>query len=253
MSLTTSTVLVTGASRGLGRAVALALGARGATVAVHHRASAAAADAVVAGVVERGGRAVAVTGDLADPAGPAAIVGSAREALVAAGVEPVLHGLVLCAGEMVPGGLEELSADAMDRAFAVNVRAQVLLVAAALPLVPRGGRIVTVSAAIGRRATPDVLIQSAAKVALQDVSRGLAAALGPRGIGVVDVAPGVTRTDLTTGMLATPGVEEQVAAATALGRIGEPEDLADAIVALLSPSMRWVTGQTVEVSGGLWL
>ena len=250
MSLQSRTVLVTGASRGIGRAVALALGARGATVAVHYGRRDDLAREVVAAVEAGGGRAFAVGADLASPDAPGRLVDDVRSGLATLGVQPVLHGLVLSAGELVVGGLEELTAEMFDRAMAVNVRGPLLLVRAALALLAPDARIVTVSAAITRRANPDVLMQSAAKAALQDASRNLAAELGPRGIGVVDVAPGVVRTDLSAPYLATAGYTEDTAAATALRRIGEPEDVADAIVVLLSPQARWITGQMIEAGGG---
>jgi 3-oxoacyl-[acyl-carrier protein] reductase len=250
MSLQSRTVLVTGASRGIGRAVALALGARGATVAVHYGRRDDLAREVVAAVEAGGGRAFAVGADLASPDAPGRLVDDVRSGLERAGLPATLHGLVLNAGELVAGGLHELTAEAFDRAMAVNVRAPLLLVRAALPLLAADARIVTVSAGLPRRANPDVLMQSAAKAALQDASRNLAAELGPRGIGVVDVAPGVVRTDLSTPYLATAGYAEDTAAATALRRIGEPEDVADAIVALLGKDARWITGQSIEVGGG---
>jgi 3-oxoacyl-[acyl-carrier protein] reductase len=95
-----------------------------------------------------------------------------------------------------------------------------------------------------------LLAQSAAKAALQDISRNLAAELGKRGIGVIDVAPGVIRTDIAEEWLADPSYEQDVNAATALGRVGEPEDVADAIVALLSTQARWITGESIGVTGG---
>ncbi len=137
-----------------------------------------------------------------------------------------------------------------NRSFLVNVRAPLLLVRAALALLAPDARIITVSAALTRRANPDVLMQSAAKAALQDASRNLAAELGPRGIGVVDVAPGVVRTDLSAPYLRTAGSAEDTAAATALRRLGEPEDVADAIVALIGAEARWITGQVIEAGGG---
>jgi bifunctional oxygenase/reductase len=253
MTLTNTTVLVTGASRGLGRATALALGSLGATVVVHYRSRADAADEVVAEVERSGGRAFTVAGDLADPLAPAHIIASVRDGLAQRGMPAVLHGLVTSAGEMVPGGVLELTADAIDHAFAVNVRSQILLIGAAVPMMPRGGRIVTVSAALARRANPGILAQSASKIALQDVVRNLAAELGPLGISIVDIAPGVTRTDLSGGLLGNPGVEQQIAADTALGRVGEPEDIANVIAAFLSPATAWVTGQVIEATGGLAL
>ena len=250
MSLQSRTVLVTGASRGIGRAVALALGARGATVAVHFGHRDDLAREVVAAVEAGGGRAFAAGADLASPDAPGRLVDDVRSGLETLGAQPALHGLVLSAGELVVGGLEELTAETFDRAMAVNVRGPLLLVRAALALLTPDARIVTVSAAITRRANPDVLMQSAAKAALQDASRNLAAELRPRGIGVVDVAPGVVRTDLSAPYLATAGYTEDTAAATALRRIGEPEDVADAILALLSPQARWITGQSIEAGGG---
>ncbi|HYI35662.1 MAG TPA: SDR family oxidoreductase [Thermoleophilaceae bacterium] len=250
MSLQSHAFLVTGASRGIGRAVALALGARGATVAVHYARRDDLAREVVAAVEARGGRAFALGADLASAGAPERLVDEVRCGLEALGGQPALQGLVLSAGELVVGGLEELSAESFDRAMEVNVLAPLLVVRAALALLAPDARIVTVSAAITRRANPDVLMQSAAKAALQDASRNLAAELGPRGIGVVDVAPGVVRTDLSTPYLATPGYAEDTATATALRRIGEPEDVADAIVALLSPQARWITGQVIEAGGG---
>jgi NAD(P)-dependent dehydrogenase (short-subunit alcohol dehydrogenase family) len=204
----------------------------------------------VAAVEARGGHAFAVGADLAASGTPGQLVDDVRSALETRGVPQALHGLVLSAGELVVGGLAQLTAEAFDRAMAVNVRGPLLLVRAALPLLAPDARIVTVSAAITRRANPDVLMQSAAKAALQDASRNLAAELGPRGIGVVDVAPGVVRTDLSAPFLATDGFEADAAAATALRRIGEPGDVADAIVALLAPEARWITGQVIEAGGG---
>lgn len=243
-------VLVTGASRGIGRAVALALGVRRATVAVHYGRRDDLAREVVAAVEACGGRAFAVGADLASRDAPARLVDGVRSGLETLGAQPALHGLVLSAGELVVGGLEQLTAESFDRAMAVNVRAPLLLVRETLDLLAPDARIITVSGAITRRANPDVLMQSAAKAALQDASRNLAAELGPRGIGVVDVAPGVVRTDLSAPYLATAGYEADTAAATVLRRIGEPEDVADAIVALLSAEARWITGQVIEAGGG---
>jgi 3-oxoacyl-[acyl-carrier protein] reductase len=165
MSLQSRSFLVTGASRGSGRAVALGLGARGATVAVHYGRRDAAAREVVAIVEARGGRAFAVGADLAAPDAPGRLIDDVRSGLETLAVPPALHGLVLNAGELVVGGLEELSAETFDRAMAVNVRAPLLLVRAALALLAPDARIITVSAALTRRANPGALIRGEGRVA----------------------------------------------------------------------------------------
>jgi NAD(P)-dependent dehydrogenase (short-subunit alcohol dehydrogenase family) len=237
------TVLVTGASRGIGRAVAVELGRRGATVLVHYARDGAAAADVVAAI---GDDAVALQADLGTADGPSRLAANVAEQLGGAPLDAVVSN----AGAVTVGGIEELTADGFDRAMAVNVRGPLLLTRELLPLLGDGARIVTVSAAITRYANPVLLAQSAAKAALQDAVRNLAADLGPRGISVVDVAPGMVRTDLAAGLLATPGEEEKVNASTALGRVGEPEDIAGAIVALLGTDTRWITGASIDVTGG---
>jgi 3-oxoacyl-[acyl-carrier protein] reductase len=252
MTMQGKAVLVTGGSRGIGRAVAIELGRRGATVAVHwHQREDAAAevvDTVRAG--SRDARAFAVGADLGDPDAPARLIEAVRAELASNAAEPVLHGLVLNAGTLVAGGLADVTAAAFDRAFAVNTRAPLLLVQAALPLLRRGSRVIAVSAAITRQANPALLLQTASKAALEDLTRNLAVELGARGIGVVAVTPGVVRTDLAAGLLAAPAGVETVEKETALARVGEPDDVAAAIAALLEPDTRWITGTTVDVSGG---
>jgi 3-oxoacyl-[acyl-carrier protein] reductase len=243
------TVLVTGGSRGIGRATALALGARGATVAVQYVRREDAADATVAAITSAGGRAFALRADLEREDGPDALVAALRGRLE----RPELHGVVAAAGALVAGGIESVTAADLDSAFALNVRAPLFLVRAALPLLPRGARVVLVSAAMTRWANPGLLAQSAAKAAQHDLARNLAAALGPHGVGVVDVAPGATRTDLAAGLFDTPGAEAELAGATALGRAGEAADVAATIVALLAPEAHWITGQVIDASGGFRL
>ena len=253
MRFDNKTFLISGGSRGIGRAAALALGGRGATVAVHYARNETAAREVISELTAQGGRGFAVRGDLTRPDAPEEIVAAVREGLDKLSLEPGLDGIVLNAGELVLGDFESLSVADFDRAMAVNARAPLFLVKAALPLLGEGARIVTISAAITRFGNPGMLAQAAAKAALQSISRNLAATLGTRGITVVDVAPGVVRTDLAAPWLADPGYVHDVAAATALGRPSEPEDVADAIVALLSPETRWITGESIAVSGGYHL
>jgi 3-oxoacyl-[acyl-carrier protein] reductase len=248
-----SSFLVTGGSRGIGRAVALALGARGATVAVQYAANRNAAEDVVAAVADAGGEAFAVGADLSEPTAPQALISEVARALEGLGHAPRLRGIVLAAGELVVGDLESLDAAAFDRAMAVNARAPLFVVQAALPLLTEGSRIVTISAAITDFAVPTLLAQSAAKAALQNLGRNLAATLGPQGITVTDVAPGVVRTDLAQQWLADDAYVAQTRHDTALDRVGEPEDIADAVLMLLGPEARWITGETIRVTGGYHL
>lgn len=250
MSFADKRYLVTGASRGIGRAVALGLGARGATIAVHYAHNASAAAEVVAEITAQGAQAFPVRADLAEVGAPTQIISQVGATLTKAGREAALDGIVLNAGELFVGDIEQITPDEFDRALAVNARAPLFLIQAALPLLRREARIVTVSAAITRWTNPTLLAQSAAKAALQNLSRNLAATLGPLGIGVVDVAPGVVQTDLAAPWLADSEYSQHVAADTALGRPSEPDDVADAIIALFSPETRWITGETIAVSGG---
>jgi len=252
MHRTDSVALVTGASRGIGRAVAERLAAAGALVAVHYGRNADSAAQTVAAIEERGGRAFAVRAELG-----AADCAETLFAAFAAGVrrhidDVRLDVLVNNAAVVPSSGLEDITAADFDRTFAVNARAPLLLVQRALPVLRDGGRIVTVSSLVTRTAPPEVgYVMS--KGAVEAMTLSLARALGPRGITVNCVAPGLTATDTFPALRDDPDGHPEVAAATALGRPGQPEDIADVVAFLASHDGRWITGQTIEVSGGLML
>jgi NAD(P)-dependent dehydrogenase (short-subunit alcohol dehydrogenase family) len=242
-SLAGRTALVTGASRGIGAAIATALDRAGARVALAARDADALA-AVAAGLEHDP---VVLTAELADADAPARL---AAEALAALGHVDVLVNNAAAAARQPT---VELDAALIDRLYAVNVRAPLLLVSALLPsMLERGGAsIVNLSSVSGVVGTPRRAAYAATKGALDAATRSLAMELGPQGIRVNSVAPGVVDTDLWARNKAIPGVVEQIEAQTALRRWSQPADVADVVVFLASDAARFVTGETLCADGGM--
>jgi NAD(P)-dependent dehydrogenase (short-subunit alcohol dehydrogenase family) len=247
-NLTDRTALVTGASRGIGRAIAERLAHDGALVAVHYGSNDAAAKETVAAIEQAGGQAfplraeLGVTGDV--------------EAMFA-GLADGLRGrpldiLVNNAGIGGPGSIEQTTPEQFERLFAVNVRAPFFIVQRALTLMRDGGRIINISSAVSRIALNEVAY-AMTKGAIDVLGRTLANDVGQRGITVNTVAPGVTDTDTNAWMRDLPEAKAGVAGATALGRIGQPADIADAVAFLASGDGRWVTGHLLDATGGMFL
>ncbi len=242
-SLAGRTALVTGASRGIGAAVARALDDAGARVALVARDARALGE--VAGALLHDP--VVVAADLGAPDGPAKV---ARDVLGAVGAVDVLVNNAAAAARLP---ITETGPAVVDELLAVNVRAPLLLTAALVPgMVARGGGcIVNVSSVSGLVGTPNRAAYAASKGALDAATRALAMELGPSGIRVNAVAPGVVDTALWAKNKAVPGVVERVEALTPLRRWGEPEDIADVVVFLASDAARLVTGETISVDGGM--
>ncbi|MQY10784.1 3-oxoacyl-[acyl-carrier-protein] reductase FabG [Streptomyces sp. RB5] len=243
------TAVVTGASRGIGQAIAARLAAEGALVVVHFGTDESGAAETVEGIARAGGTAVAVQAELG--------VEGDVETLFA-GVESALAGrpldiLVNNAAAAPTGPLGATSRAEFDRLFAVNVRAPYFIVERALPLMRDGGRIVTISSVATRMANPAQTAFAMTKAAVETMSTTLAAQLGLRGITVNAVAPGATRTPANGAVFEVPGLAEQITAMTALDRLGGPDDIADVVAFLASDAARWVTGQVIDASGGLFL
>ena len=252
--LTGKVALVTGASRGIGRAIAERLAARGALVAVHYGRNAAAADEVVEGIRARGGRAFALGAELGVP-GDAEELWAAFDGRIGEHAdEPGLDILVNNAGITRRGLLEETSVEAFDEMLEVNVKAPFFLAQHGVKRLRDGGRIINVSSGVTRIALPEIIAYAATKGAVDSFTRTLAQHLGGRGITVNAVAPGVVDTDMNAAWLrGNAEAERAVAASAALGRVGQVDDVADVVAFLASDDARWVTGQVVDATGGAHL
>jgi 3-oxoacyl-[acyl-carrier protein] reductase len=247
--LTGRTALVTGASRGIGRAIAERLAADGALVAVHYGSNESAANETVAGIENAGGQAFAVRADLADIAELDALFAGLRDGLAGRPLDVLVNNAAVTDYSAT---IEGATPEAFDRLFAVNVRAPLFVIQRALPLMPDGGRIVNISSGVTWFARPEV-VYGMTKGALNVLTRSLAQTQGRRGITVNTVSPGITETDMNDWLTESPEAARQVAGMIALGRHGQPADIADAVAFFASDDGRWVTGQTLEVNGGLLL
>lgn len=236
------TALVTGASRGIGAAVARALDRAGARVALAAR-DRRALEAVAAGLTTAP---VVLEVDLASAGAPTDL---AARAVAALG-----HVDILVNNAAVAARLPTVDVDAelIDRLYAVNVRAPLLLTAALIPtLAERHGSIVNLSSVSGVVGTPNRAAYAATKGAVDAMTRSLAIELGPPGIRVNSVAPGVVDTDLWARNKAVPGVVERIEEQTPLGRWAQPDDIADVVMFLASDAARFVTGETLCADGGM--
>ncbi|MEU4116672.1 SDR family oxidoreductase [Kitasatospora sp. NPDC028055] len=246
------TALVTGGSRGIGRAVARRLADDGALVAVHYGGNEEAAAETVKLIEGAGGRAFAVPARFDRSDGPERLFQGLTAGLAEHG-EDGLDILVNNAGVHLAGSIGEITEEEFDRVMAVNVRAPLFVIQRTLPLLRDGGRIVNVSSAAARIASPLQIGYTVSKTALEALAAPLANDLGRRGITVNTVSPGVILTDMTSAWTSAPEAMAGLASITALGRIGTPEDVADVVGFLAGPRGRWVTGQTVDASGGTYL
>lgn len=240
--------IVTGASRGIGAAIAMRLAADGAKVVVNYARSEKEAHAVVATITAAGGQAVALKADMGEPEEIPGLFAATVKAFGKLDVH------VNNAAVMQRTFLPDVTAEIIDMHFNVNVRGYLLGAKNAAELMTSGGCIINVASAISRMAYPGAVVYSATKGAVDVMTRVLAAELGPRGIRVNVIAPGSTRTDMNSEKSGkTKEEERQEIALTALRRIGEPEDIAGAAAFLASDDARWVTGTWLDVSGGIRL
>jgi 3-oxoacyl-[acyl-carrier protein] reductase len=250
--LTGRTALVTGASRGIGRAVALRLAAEGAYVAVHYGADEQAAARTVEQIEKDGGRAFAVRARFGEEGAVDSLFAQLAPALADRGLNG-LDILVNNAGIGSSHPIAHVTPEELRQLFEVNVSAPFFVTQRALPLLNDGGRIINMGSTASRFAVSIQIGYTLTKAALEALAPTLANELGRRGITVNTVAPGAIRTDLTAGYTGIPEVVAELEAITALGRLGDPEDVADVVAFLAGPQSRYVTGQTIDVSGGTYL
>jgi len=237
--------LVTGASRGMGRATALALASAGAEVLVHYSSSEQAAHAVVAEIIGCGGTAHAIPADLRDIQGTFELSERVRE--IASGKLDIL---VANAGIARPARLEETTVKDFDDMFSVNVKAPFFLVQQLSPIMSTGGSIILTSSLATRTTVGELSAYAASKGAISTLVTHLAAELGGRGIRVNAVAPGVVATDMSSSFVETNEGRDFTLGIQAIKRVATPEDIAGVIVFLAGDDARWVTGDVIRADGG---
>ena len=239
--------VVTGASKGIGASIAKHLAAEGAAVVVNYSSSKDGAERVVSDITAKGGRAVAIQANIARAT---EIKGLFAEALKVFGRIDIL---VNNAGIYEFAPLEAVTTEHFHKQFDLNVLGLILASQEAVKhFGPDGGSIINISSVVSTLAPPNTSVYSATKAAVDAVTKSLAKELGPRKIRVNSINPGMVETEgVHAAGLATGDMRKQIEARTPLGKIGQPEDIAPAVVFLASPESEWITGETLYVSGGL--
>jgi 3-oxoacyl-[acyl-carrier protein] reductase len=244
--LTGKVAVVTGASKGIGAAIAKALAAQGASVVVNYASSKAGADEVVAAISAAGGKAVAVGGDVSKAADAKGIVDAAVETYGRLDILVNNSGVY----EMAP--IEDITEAHFHKHFNVNVLGLLLVTQAAVKHLGEGGSIVNVSSVVSRITPPGSSVYTATKGAVDAITGVLARELGPRKIRVNSVNPGMVETEGThTAGFIGSDFESWAVSTTPLGRIGQPDDIAGVTVFLASDDSRWMTGESLIASGGM--
>ena len=238
--------VVTGASKGIGAAIAKALGAEGAVVVVNYASSKKGADKVVAEIASDGGKAIAVQGDMSKKADIERLFAETKKAFGRLDI------LVNNAGIYEFAPIENITAEHFHKHFDLNVLGLILASQAAARLFDStGGAIINISSVVSMTGFPSATVYSGTKGAVDAITRSLAKELGPRGIRVNAINPGMVETEGThSAGIAESDMRKQTEAQTPLGRIGQPQDIAPAVVFLASPDSGWVSGQTLNINGG---
>lgn len=246
--------LITGGSRGLGRNTALHLAGKAVDVIVTYRSGQAEAAAVVDEIVAGGGRAVALQLDVGDSASFAGFAEALRGVLREHWQRENFDYLVNNAGIGIHASFAETSEAQFDELMKIHLKGPFFLTQRLLPVLADGGRIVNLSSGLARFALPGYAAYAAMKGAIEVLSRYQAKELGGRGIAVNTVAPGAIETDFGGGAVRDNAqLNAFIGSQTALGRAGVPDDIGGVIAALLSEDNRWINGQRIEASGGMFL
>jgi len=246
--------LITGGSRGLGRNAALHVARAGTDVILTYRSQAAEAQAVVAEIEALGRRALALPLDVADSRSFAAFAQQVQSALATHWQRERFDFLVNNAGIGIHASFMETTEAQFDELVNIHLKGTFFLSQQLLPLMNDGGRILNVSTGLARFALPGYAAYAAMKGGIEVLSRYMAKELGARGIAVNVVAPGAIETDFGGGAVRDNAqLNAMVASQTALGRVGQPDDIGGVIVALLQPGTGWINAQRIEASGGMFL
>ncbi|MDH0201903.1 SDR family NAD(P)-dependent oxidoreductase [Comamonas aquatica] len=246
--------LITGGSRGLGRNAALHVARAGTDVILTYRSQAAEAQAVVAEIEALGRRALALPLDVADSRSFAAFAQQVQAALASHWQRERFDFLVNNAGIGIHASFMETTEEQFDELVNIHLKGTFFLSQQLLPLMNDGGRILNVSTGLARFALPGYAAYAAMKGGIEVLSRYMAKELGARGIAVNVVAPGAIETDFGGGAVRDNAqLNPMVASQTALGRVGQPDDIGGVIAALLQPGTGWINAQRIEASGGMFL
>ena len=244
--LTGKVAVVTGASKGIGAAMAKALGAEGASVVVNYASSKSGADKVVAAIQESGGKAIAVKADVSKAEDAKGLIDDAIKAFGRVDV------LVNNSGVYEFAPLEAITEEHFHRQFNINVLGLLLVTQAAARHLPEGGSVINVGSAVSRITPPNSAVYTATKGAVDAITGVLSRELGPRKIRVNSINPGIVETEGThsAGFIGSD-FEKAIVAQAPFGRSGQPEEIADIAVFLASKESRWLTGETLIASGGM--
>jgi len=252
--MSTPIALITGGNRGLGHNAALKLAERGVDVVLTYRNNAAEAAAVVADIEKRGRRAAALQLDVGVAATFDAFVAELGRALAGTWQRERIDYLVNNAGLGIHASFADTREAQFDELMRVHFKGPFFLTQKLLPLINDGGRILNVSSGLARFSMPGYSAYAAMKGAIEVLTRYQAKELGARGIGVNVIAPGAIETDFGDGLVRdNEKINQLVAAQTALGRVGKPDDIGGVIASLLSPENGWINAQRIEASGGMYV
>ena len=238
------TALVTGGSRGIGRASVIALAREGAQVILHYGRAKTEADEIVAEIVRQGGRAQSVPADMASPVGPHELAQKVR-----AIVGDRLDILVANAGVSIPASIENTKVADFDQLFAINVRAPYFVIQQLLPILTEGSSIIVTTSLAAHAAVEGLSAYSMTKGALDTMVKHFALTLGARGIRVNAIAPGIVETDMSEFARTDQG-RQYAMNMQALKRVAQPDDIGDVVAFLASNEARWITGDILHVDGG---
>jgi NAD(P)-dependent dehydrogenase (short-subunit alcohol dehydrogenase family) len=251
---TTPIALITGGSRGLGRNGALKLAEKGTDVIITYHSNREAADEVVAEITRLGRRAAALQLDAGNVKTFDAFAAQVRDTLARTFEAERFNYLVNNAGTALYAGFAQTTEQQFDAQMNVHLKGVFFLTQKLLPLIADGGRILNVSSGLARFSFPGSSAYAAMKGGVEVLTRYLAKELGARGISANVLAPGAIATDFGGGRVRDNAqINSQIAAQTALGRVGLPDDIGAVIAALLAPENRWINGQRIEASGGMQL